>query len=111
MSKKKKRKQIERICKNCKLFDATNHLCHVVILHEGQRVKLPVDEEDACFFEEQYFDPTEKAMTDFAEDIQQVRFWVEDDKGERTNGNGTVKVEYPEGFFGKQSLSELLGTD
>lgn len=109
MSKKKKRKQIEHICKNCKLFDAHNHLCRIVILHEGQRVMLPVDANDPCFYEGQFPDAERSSMTDFSENIQQVRFWVENNKGEHTDGDGVVKIEYPEGFFGDKTLSELLG--
>jgi hypothetical protein len=29
-----------------------------------------------------------------------VKFWVEDKEGKKTSGEGTVKIEYPEGFFG-----------
>ena len=92
------KKQIMRICGNCKLLN--QNTCSVVILHEGQRIKIPVEEKDSCFFEDGYFDPTTKAMEDFAGDIQQVRFWVEDEDGQPTNENGIVKIEYPEkGFF------------
>lgn len=110
MSKKKKEKQpkIEKICKNCKLFDPKNCVCHVVLIHEGRRVKIPVDGHDSCFYEGEYFDPTTKTMENFADEIQEVRFWVEDDKGQKTDKDGTVKIQYPEGFFG-ESLSELLG--
>jgi hypothetical protein len=34
--------------------------------------------------------------------VQQVRWWVEDENGKPTDGNGTVKVEYPIGFFGEE---------
>jgi hypothetical protein len=107
MSKKKKQSQIERICRNCKLFNPDTSECAVVILYEGQRLRLPVLAHEPCFFESQYFDPTTKAMEDFAGDIQQVRFWVENDKGEKTNGDGIVKIEYPEGFFGKEYLFDV----
>jgi hypothetical protein len=109
MKKKKKSKTIKHICGNCKLFDPQIAKCRIVILHEGQRVNLPVDPEDSCFFEGQYFDPTEKAKKNFTEDIQQVRFWVEDDQGKPTNKDGTVKIEYPPEFFGGRTLSEILG--
>ena len=34
--------------------------------------------------------------------VEQVRWWVEDpETGNPTDGNGTVKIEYPEGFFGR----------
>lgn len=102
------KKQIERICKNCKLFNPQKLECSVVVLNEGKRYRLPVDPGDSCFFEEEYFDPTTKAMEAFGEDVKEVKFWVENEKGEKTSGNGTVKMEYPEGFFGK-SLTELFG--
>lgn len=102
------KRKISHICNNCKLFDAKQNLCSVVILHEGQRIKLPVDAQDACFFEGQYFDPIENSSKNFTEDIQQVRFWVEDEDGNKTDKDGTVKIEYPEHFFGEKSLSQLL---
>lgn len=102
MAKRKPKKYIERICSNCKLFN--KGFCAVIILHEGERIKLPVDPGDACFFEGEYFDPTTKAMESFAEDIQEVKFWVENEKGEKIDGNGIVKIEYGEGFFGKEEL-------
>lgn len=92
---------IKKICGNCKLFDEIKNECCVVILHEGQRLKIPVDREDNCFFENKYFDPTTKALENFTEEVKQVKFWVENEKGEKINGNGVVKIEYPEGFFGE----------
>lgn len=103
----KKLKHIERICHNCQLFDRDNSQCSVVILHEGQRINLPVLPQDPCFFERGYFDPTTKAVEDFTEDIQQVKFWVEDKNGKPTKGNGTVKIQYPDGFFGKSTEENL----
>lgn len=103
------KKKIAHICRNCKLFAPREGVCSVVILHEGKRVKIPVEPQDPCFFEGQYFDPTTKAMEDFAGEIQQVRFWTEGKDGKPTDKDGTVKIEYPEGFFGDRSLSELLG--
>ena len=95
-----KKRSIDRICKNCKLYDQRQNHCSVVILHQGQRVHLPVDPQDACFYEGEYFDPTTKAMENFAEDLKEVKFWVETEDGEKTGGDGIVKMEYPEGFLG-----------
>jgi hypothetical protein len=103
-------KKIKHICGNCKLFDCKNNLCAVVILHEGQRVHLPVDAKDPCFYEQEYFDPTAKAMEDFNE-IKEVQFWVENAKGEKTDGNGAVKVRYPEGFLPKDLYHSSILTD
>lgn len=104
----KKKKPVEEICQNCKLYNPSRGVCSVVILHEGERVNIPVDPTDKCFFEQSYFDP----MTGKEENlnvIQEVKFWVENDKGEKTNKDGTVKIEYPEGFFGNVSLKDILG--
>lgn len=95
----RKKRQIERICKNCKLFDPKKSECAIVVLHEGRRHRLPVLAQDPCFFEEAYFDPKADFPEDFVEDIKEVKFWVENEKGEKTKGNGVVKMEYPEGFF------------
>lgn len=94
------KKNVERICKNCKLYDPKTSECSIVILFEGQRTRVPVLAHEPCFFEGQYFDPTTKSLESFTEEVQEVKFWVEDDKGKKTDGNGTVKIEYPEGFFG-----------
>lgn len=94
-----KKKQIKRICDNCKLFNPAKSECAIIVLHEGQRLHLPVVAEDPCFFEESYFDPNSKAMEDFAGEIKEVKFWVENEQGEKIDGNGTVKMEYPEGFI------------
>lgn len=96
-----KNKNIEKICGNCRLFNEAAGECSIVVLHEGERLKIPVDPEDSCFFEGEYFDPSTKAIENFSEDIKEVKFWVENEQGEKTNGDGVVKMEYPEGFFGK----------
>jgi hypothetical protein len=112
-------KEIERICGNCKLFNPNRNECSVVVLIEGHRYKLPVDPEDKCFYEQEYFDPTMKAKQDFADDIKEVKFWVENEKGEKVTGrkwwqfwrkkeNSIVKFEYPEDFFGKEKKLDDL---
>jgi hypothetical protein len=100
-----KKNQIKKICKNCKLFNPEKSICSVVIINEGERIKIPVSPEDDCFFEGEYFDATTQAKESFSEEIKQVRFWVENELGEKTNGNGIVKIEYPEDFFGKSKKS------
>ena len=93
-------KKIEPICKNCRLYD-DNGTCRVIILVEGKKINIPVDPDDRCFFEKEL----EAGGTKFipAEEIKQVKFWVEDKKtGKKTDGNGVVKMEYPEGFFGQE---------
>jgi len=85
-------KSKEKICGNCRLFNYKNSTCGVAILYEGQQLHMPVDKKDKCHMEE------------LGIEVQQVRWWVEDPKtGSPTNENGVVKIEYPEGFFGKKS--------
>ena len=105
----KKRKPIEKICNNCKLYNAQKGECSVVILWEGERQHIPADPEDPCFFEGEYFDPMTKSNENFTDDIQEVKFWVEDEKGEKTDKDGTVKMEYPEGFFGDKDMKDIIG--
>jgi len=96
---KKKSKKIEPICKNCRLFNPETSECEVVILHEGERYNLPVNPEDKCFFETEITYINEKGeMESFKPEVQQTRFWVENPD---ENGNGTLKIEYPEDFFGE----------
>ena len=92
-------KKIEKICRNCKLYNGKKGECAIVVLHEGERHHLPVLAEDPCFFEGQYFDPTTNTKEDFVDEIKEVKFWVENEKGEKIDGNGIVKIEYPKGFF------------
>lgn len=101
-----RKKQIKRICKNCKLYDPQQNHCSVIILHEGARVHLPVDPADPCFYEGEYFDPTTKAIENFADDLKEVKFWVENEEGQRIGGEGIVKMEYPEGFLGDTEITE-----
>ena len=105
---KKKPRQIERICGNCKLYDGPNQQCSVVVLLEGKRVKVPMEPKDACLYESEYFDPSSKEAGDFSEDIKEVKFWVENQDGQKTAGNGTVKMEYPEGFLGEKEGFSVL---
>jgi hypothetical protein len=81
---------MEPICGNCVLFDGKKEICRVAILVEGQTMHMPVSPKDRCH------------MDELGIPVEQVRWWVEDPKtGEPTDGNGTVKIEYPEGFFGR----------
>jgi hypothetical protein len=81
---------MEPICGNCLLFDRKKEICKVAILVEGTTMHMPVGPKDKCH------------MDELGIPVEQVRWWVEDPKtGEPTDGNGTVKIEYPEGFFGR----------
>lgn len=88
-------KNIKKICGTCRLFNKNTETCSVSILVEGKQYHMPVNPMDNCHMEE------------LGIEINQVRWWVEDPKtGEPTDGNGVVKIEYPEGFFGKK-INEL----
>lgn len=77
-------------CGNCLLYNRSEQTCGVAILMDGQKYHLPVDPEDKCH------------MDELGIQVQQVRWWVEDPKtGEKTDRDGIVKIEYPEGFFGR----------
>ena len=86
-------KNLEKICKNCQLFNSTERRCSVVILHEGEKINIPVDAEDACFFEEPYFNPITRTNETF-NDIKEIKMWVEDEHGNKSD-KGTVKIQYP----------------
>jgi hypothetical protein len=87
----KKKKNVEHICGNCLLYDGDRKHCKVAILVEGTEYHLPVFHKDKCH------------MDDLGIEVQQVRWWVENDQGEPTKKDGTVKIEYPKGFFGEES--------
>lgn len=91
MKKKRKAKTIEPKCKNCLLYNREKGICKVAILVNGEQVHLPVFPEDNCH------------MDELGIPVQQVRWWVENPKtGEATDGDGIVKIEYPEDFFGAE---------
>ena len=80
---------MEPICGNCLLFNRGNETCKVAILIEGKTMYMPVSQKDKCH------------MDELGIPVEHVRWWVEDPKtGQAVDGDGTVKIEYPEGFFG-----------
>ena len=60
---------IERICKNCKLYDAASGTCTVSIIHEGEYYELPVLPTDTCFWEKEDIP------------INQIRTWSDGNSG------------------------------
>ena len=111
----------EEICRNCLLYKPQAGECRVVVLYEGEKYNIPVLPDDPCFFENKFI-ATEKIYEDEklvgirteefvpAEENKQARFWVEDPKtGKPTTGNGIVKIEYPEGFFGEEKEDKKSG--
>jgi len=76
---------MEHKCKNCFLFNIKKMECKVAILIDGTHRNLPVFPEDNCHLEELQIQ------------VDQVR-WFEDKEDKNK-----VKIEYPEGFFGKEN--------
>jgi hypothetical protein len=93
-----KKKPVEPICKNCRLFDSVNLQCGVVILHEGKKLNLPVEPNDKCFFESEYIgiNPDNGTQQNFKIEVEQVRAWVEHPKSGEKTESGVVKIEFPE---------------
>ena len=101
------KKKIEAKCKNCGLYDPNSGLCGVVICGlpegidtegltlDGNRVRLPVDPNDDCFFENTFVAKNDS----FKPNVEQIRIWCEDEKGEKTKGAGIVKIEATNRFF------------
>jgi hypothetical protein len=83
-------KKVIKNCGNCLLYNSSKKECKTAILMEGQEVHIPVLPSDSCHMEE------------LGIQIEQVRWWVEDEKGNPAE-KGKVKIEYPTGFFGKES--------
>ena len=92
-----KKKKLEPICGNCRLFNPKTKRCAVVVLYEGQKINIPVDADDKCFFENEYIAINDKGEKEsFKAEINEVKMWTEDPKtGEKTD-KGVVKIEYPE---------------
>jgi hypothetical protein len=84
------KKKLKKICGNCLLYDKEQGQCRVAILINGEQIHMPVSPNDKCH------------MDELGIPVEQVRWWVEDPHtGKPTTGSGTVKIEYPKGFFGE----------
>lgn len=83
-------KKKKEVCGNCRIYNPEKGTCGVAVLIEGKQYHMPVFPKDKCHMEE------------LGIEIQQVRWWVEDENGKPTDGNGKVKIEYPNDFFGKE---------
>ena len=85
-----KHKNLMPICKNCQLYNPSEGKCSVIILYGGEKITIPVDPDDECFFENKFVATKVKELNGKevhkhevfvpAEDIKQVKFWVEDPK-------------------------------
>ena len=89
------KKDVEKICNNCLLYNRKNSTCIVAALIDGKEYHMPVDPSDSCHMEQ------------LGIPIKQVRWWVEDENGKPVDGNGIVKIEYPEEFFGKPEQKDV----
>ena len=87
-----KKKKLKPICGNCRLFNEKTKRCSVVVLFEGQKINIPVDAEDACFFNTEFIAKDDK----FKVEINEIKIWTEDPKTGEKSENGIVKIEYPE---------------
>jgi hypothetical protein len=90
----KRKKEIEHVCGNCRLFDGPSSTCSVRLLVMGQTFRdVPVDPKDKCLWEE----------LGVADHIKQARFrCIDPMTGRGTDGNGMVVIEYEDDFFGKE---------
>lgn len=87
-TKKQESKGIAKKCKHCILHDKEKGICKVAFIVNGEQVNMPVFPEDNCH------------MLELGLPVEQIRWWVEDPiTGQPTDGDGVVKMEYPEGFF------------
>lgn len=88
----RKNKEVEHVCRNCLLYNREESTCRMVVLHGDEKIRdVPVDPGDACLFEQadgDGFVPMDAA--------KQVRVWAE----KSADGKGSVRIEYPQGFFG-----------
>lgn len=98
------KRKLKPICKNCVLYSPNEGVCKVAILHEGEKINIPVDASDPCFFKDQFVAVKKDGETEmFRPEIEQVRWWIEDPKtGKQTDKNGVVKMQYPKNFFGSE---------
>ena len=94
-----------KICKNCSLYDFKNKICKVNILMEGNKINLPMEPDDNCFFlEETIVKEKGKIVDKFQVEIDQVKIWAEDPKTGEKSDHGIIKIEFPENFFGENKL-------
>ena len=96
-------KKIQKKCGNCLAYNRELGQCMVTVLHNGEKMNLPTEPEDDCFFEQEFEFVNENGKVEkFKVDIEQVRMWVEDPAtGKPTDKNGVVRIEYPKNFFNK----------
>ena len=94
-------------CKQCQLFDSQNKICGVIVLNSGEKIHLPVDAEDDCFFKQEFrsINKEQSNIERFQVDVQQVKIWVEDEHGNKC-AQGKVMIERPTDYFGDLDLEK-----
>lgn len=96
----KKNKKVEKKCKNCLLYNLKQQYCSVLVLFNGEKINPPTSPDDDCLFEEEYKTINEQGIEEtWKPEVEEVKMWVENEKGERTD-QGKVKIEFPSNFFG-----------
>lgn len=90
----------KHICKNCAIYNFQKKECGVAILYNGEKIHLPTDPNDACFFEEEIETKVENKIEKWTPTVDQVKMWCEDPTTGLKTKKGIVKIEYPVGFFG-----------
>ena len=95
------KKKIEPRCRNCKLYNWDEKVCKVIILYEGARINVPTDPNDLCLYEDKFTEILPNGeVREFTPKPEQIRMWVEDPvTGKKTDKNGVVKIEFPEGLY------------
>jgi hypothetical protein len=101
----RKKRPVEPICGNCKLYNHEKGTCGVAVLYAGREIHIPVDPRDDCFYENEFVPADDDEFADrerLTEHVEQVRWWLEDPETGEQGNKGKVKIEYPDGFFGPE---------
>lgn len=65
-----RKKEVKRICKNCKLYDKGNSVCGIVFLMDGEDYMLETKPNDKCHIEE----------NGLINEVKTLGMWFEGDK-------------------------------
>ena len=81
-----KKNKIKHVCGNCRLYDHGNGQCQVSCMINGETYHMPVFPNDKCHMEA------------LGIEVQEIRWWSEDETGKKTDREGIVKMQYPTNF-------------
>ncbi len=76
-------KKVERICKNCILYNPKERVCGVTVLQEGEELELMTRPDDKCHWERVGLE----INFDMIGEIKEVKVWSDDTQG---------YIQYPE---------------